>query len=103
MEINQLHDFRNHPFKVEVNMELCELMKSIEKEGVLVPLLVRTKVLLAAAKMAEKIVDVVYEKVVEKEVPVLVEEQEQAVEIRENVPECLSRSRGRSCRRELHF
>ena len=37
-------------------------MKSIEKEGVLVPLLVRTKVLLAAAKMAEKIVDVVYEK-----------------------------------------
>lgn len=83
MEINQLHDFRNHPFKVEVNTELCELMKSIEKEGVLVPLLVRTKVLLAAAKMAEKIVDVVYEKVVEKEVPVLVEEQEQAVEIRE--------------------
>ena len=71
MEINQLHDFRNHPFKVEVNTELCELMKSIEKEGVLVPLLVRTKVLLAAAKMAEKIVDVVYEKVVEKEVPVL--------------------------------
>lgn len=85
MEINQLHDFRNHPFKVEVNTELCELMKSIEKEGVLVPLLVRTKVLLAAAKMAEKIVDVVYEKVVEKEVPVLVEEQEQAVEIREKV------------------
>ena len=35
-------DFRNHPFKVEVNTELCELMKSIEKEGVLVPLLVRT-------------------------------------------------------------
>ena len=42
VEINQLHDFRNHPFKVEVNTELCELMKSIEKEGVLVPLLVRT-------------------------------------------------------------
>ena len=40
--INRLHDFRNHPFKVEVNTELCELMKSIEKEGVLVPLLVRT-------------------------------------------------------------
>ncbi len=35
MEINQLHDFKNHPFKVEVNTELCELMKSIEKEGVL--------------------------------------------------------------------
>lgn len=42
VEIDQLHDFKNHPFKVEVNTELCELMKSIEKEGVLVPLLVRT-------------------------------------------------------------
>lgn len=37
-----MHDFKNHPFKVEVNTELCELMKSIEKEGVLVPLLVKT-------------------------------------------------------------
>ena len=37
VEINQLHDFKNHPFKVEINKELCELMKSIEKEGVLVP------------------------------------------------------------------
>lgn len=44
-----------------------------------------SKVLLAAAKMAEKIEDVVYEKVVEKEVPVLVEEPEQAVEIQEKV------------------
>ena len=42
VSINELHDFRNHPFKVETNVELCELMKSIEKEGVLVPLLVRT-------------------------------------------------------------
>ena len=41
VEINQLHDFKNHPFKVEINTELCELMKSIEKEGVLVPLLAR--------------------------------------------------------------
>lgn len=40
--ISQLHDFKNHPFKVETNVELCELMNSIEKEGVLVPLLVRT-------------------------------------------------------------
>lgn len=44
-----------------------------------------SKVLLAAAKVAEKIVDVVREKVVEKEVPVLKEEPEQAVEIREKV------------------
>ena len=41
VEINQLQDFKNHPIKAEVNTELCELMKSIEKEGVLVPLLVR--------------------------------------------------------------
>lgn len=39
--IDEFDVFRNHPFKVEVNTELCELMKSIEKEGVLVPLLVR--------------------------------------------------------------
>lgn len=44
-----------------------------------------SKVLLAAAKVAEKIVDVVHEKVVEKEVPTLKEELEQAVEIREKV------------------
>lgn len=42
VSISELHDFRNHPFKVETNAELCELMKSIEEEGVLVPLLVRT-------------------------------------------------------------
>ncbi len=39
--ISELHDFKNHPFKVVKNTELCELMKSIESEGVLVPLLVR--------------------------------------------------------------
>ena len=44
-----------------------------------------SKVLLVAAKVAEKIVDVVHEKVVEKEAPVLVEEPEQAVEMREKV------------------
>lgn len=44
-----------------------------------------SRVLLAAAKVAEKIVDVVHEKVVEKEVPTLKEELEQAVEIREKV------------------
>lgn len=42
VDVNRLHDFENHPFKVEMNTELCELMRSIEKEGVLVPLLVRT-------------------------------------------------------------
>lgn len=42
VSISELQSFRNHPFKVETNTELCELMRSIEKEGVLVPLLVRT-------------------------------------------------------------
>lgn len=42
VDVNRLHDFKNHPFKVEMNTELCELMRSIEKEGVLVPLLIRT-------------------------------------------------------------
>ena len=42
VSISELHSFRNHPFKMETNTELCELMRSIEKEGVLVPLLVRT-------------------------------------------------------------
>ena len=43
LPISELHDFKNHLFKVEVNTELCELIKSIEKEGVIVPLLVRTE------------------------------------------------------------
>ncbi len=41
LSLNQLVDFKNHPFKVEMNTELFELMQSIEKEGVLVPLLAR--------------------------------------------------------------
>lgn len=39
--IDQLHDFRGHPFKVERDMALFELMQSIGKEGVIVPALVR--------------------------------------------------------------
>ena len=38
---NQLHEFKGHPFKVENDMELFELMRSIEKEGVIVPAIVR--------------------------------------------------------------
>ncbi|NMA75382.1 MAG: MobA/MobL family protein [Bacteroidales bacterium] len=44
-----------------------------------------SKVLLAAAKVAEKIVDVVHEKVVEKEVIVLIEEPEQAIVVQEEM------------------
>lgn len=39
--IGQLHDFKGHPFKVERDMALFELMQSIGKEGVIVPALVR--------------------------------------------------------------
>ena len=44
-----------------------------------------SKVLLAVAKVVEKIVDVVHEKVVEKEVPALKEEPEQAVVVQDEI------------------
>ncbi len=39
--LGKLHDFKDHPFKVENDMALFELMQSIEKEGVIVPALAR--------------------------------------------------------------
>ena len=41
VKVSELHDFKDHPFKVEQNQELFELRQSMEKEGVLVPLLIR--------------------------------------------------------------
>lgn len=41
LRLNQIVNFKDHPFKVETNRELFELMQSIEKDGVLVPLLAR--------------------------------------------------------------
>lgn len=41
VKITTLHSFQNYPFKVEKNLELFELMRSIQKEGILVPLIVR--------------------------------------------------------------
>lgn len=41
MKLEELNSFEGHPFKVERNQELFELRCSIEKEGVLVPILVR--------------------------------------------------------------
>jgi ParB family chromosome partitioning protein len=41
LNLNQLVNFKEHPFKVETDTELFELMQSIEKDGVLVPLLAR--------------------------------------------------------------
>ena len=92
VKISDLHDFKEHPFHVVEDTALFELygnnssfLAEIIRLAIKALELLISKVLLAAAKMAEKIVDVVYEKVVEKEVPVLVEEPEQAVEIREKV------------------
>ncbi len=42
VKISDLHDFKGHPFKVENDMQLFELMRSIEDKGVLVPLIVRS-------------------------------------------------------------
>lgn len=41
MSISELHDLKGHTFKVERNPELFELRQSIEKEGILIPLLKR--------------------------------------------------------------
>lgn len=41
VKIAELHDFKGHPFKVEHDMELFKLSKSIEENGVLVPLIAR--------------------------------------------------------------
>lgn len=41
VKISELHDFQGNPFKVEHDMQLFELSKSIEEKGVLVPLIVR--------------------------------------------------------------
>lgn len=41
ISITRLVDFVNHPFKVEENSAFYELMDSIQRDGVLVPLIVR--------------------------------------------------------------
>ena len=40
-EIDKLHDFRNHPFKVTDDEKMDELTESIKERGVLLPILVR--------------------------------------------------------------
>ena len=42
VKISELHDFKGHPFKVEQDIQLFELMRSIEDKGVLVLLIVRS-------------------------------------------------------------
>lgn len=41
IKTNELQDFKNHPFQVNKDVEFYELERSIENDGILVPLLVR--------------------------------------------------------------
>ena len=41
IDINKLHQFKDHPFSVVDNEKMFELAKSIENNGILSPLLVR--------------------------------------------------------------
>ena len=43
IEIERLHDFKNHPFKVQADSQMKELRDSISKYGILKPLIVRPR------------------------------------------------------------
>ena len=43
IEIERLHDFKNHPFKVQADSQMKELRDSISKYGILNPLIVRSR------------------------------------------------------------
>lgn len=41
LDIDTIHDFKNHPFRVEEDADMQKLMDSIQESGVLMPVLVR--------------------------------------------------------------
>lgn len=41
IELERLHPFRSHPFRVEEDQQMAALMESIAKYGILTPLIVR--------------------------------------------------------------
>lgn len=41
LSVKDLHDFKNHPFKVSDDEDMSELIRSIKEKGILVPLTVR--------------------------------------------------------------
>ena len=43
VELKELHDFKDHPFKVKDDEKMQEMVESIKKSGVLVPGVVRAK------------------------------------------------------------
>ena len=45
LDINRLRAFKNHPFKVTADMSMVELKDSIEKYGILNPLIVIVELL----------------------------------------------------------
>lgn len=40
LDISEIHDFENHPFRVEMDADMEKLMESVEKSGVMIPVLV---------------------------------------------------------------
>lgn len=43
VRLDELHDFKNHPFKVLMDSKMDELVESVKENGVLVPILVRKR------------------------------------------------------------
>ena len=41
--LSQLHEFKNHPFKIRPDKELAEMIESVRQHGILVPGIVRTR------------------------------------------------------------
>lgn len=41
LPINQLHEFKDHPFKVKEDEDMKQLKESVKEEGILVPVIVR--------------------------------------------------------------
>ena len=43
IDVSELHEFPDHPFRFEMDAEMQELMESVKKYGVLEPILVRKR------------------------------------------------------------
>lgn len=39
--INEIHEFKNHPFKVRMDEDMLKLVESIPENGIIMPILVR--------------------------------------------------------------
>jgi ParB family chromosome partitioning protein len=43
LQLKQIDDFKNHPFKVKLDFDMQEMIQSVKEYGVLVPCIVRPK------------------------------------------------------------